>query len=212
MAAPDTSDSSKAAEAAAPAKPKSDMVPLVAVVVLVPALCFLMMDYVVIPRLKNSLRPAASDEAAPFKGGEANAEPGHGGSHGSSHKEAPKKEAKEAKHGKEHGKEGGKSAKGADNTIEFGSIVVNLAGSGGNRYLKVTFVVAGNDSRLEDLIKENQNALRDVAISVLSSQSLSSLEASGGRNLTRGELISQFNRTLGGRPIEQLYFSEFVIQ
>jgi flagellar FliL protein len=62
------------------------------------------------------------------------------------------------------------------------------------------------------MIKENQNALRDVAISVLSAQSMSSLEAQGGRNLIRSELISQFNRTLGGRPIEQLYFSEFVIQ
>jgi flagellar basal body-associated protein FliL len=209
MAATETPDNAAKAAEAAQAKGKPDIIPLVAVVVLVPALCFLMMDFVVIPRLKESLKPATSDEAAPFKAGEAKADSGHGGGH----KEAPKKEAKESKHGgKEHGKEGGKSAKGADNTIEFGSIVVNLAGSGGNRYLKVNFVVAGNDSNLEDMIKENQNALRDVAISVLSAQSMSSLEAQGGRNLIRSELISQFNRTLGGRPIEQLYFSEFVIQ
>ena len=209
MAATETPDNAAKAAEAAPAKGKPDIIPLVAVVVLVPALCFLMMDFVVIPRLKESLKPAASDEAAPFKAGEAKADAGHGGGH----KEAPKKEAKESKHGgKEHGKEGGKSAKGADNTIEFPPIVVNLAGSGGNRYLKVNFVLAGNDSNLEDMIKENQNALRDVAISVLSAQSMSSLEAQGGRNLIRSELISQFNRTLGGRPIEQLYFSEFVIQ
>ena len=212
MAAPEkTEEAGKPAQGAAAAKGRSNLIPLVGVVVLVPALCFLMMDFVVIPRLKESLKPAGGEEAVPFKG-ESKPESGHGGGHKeAAKKEAPKKEAaKESKHG--GGKEASKTAKGGENTVEFGSTVVNLAGSGGNRYLKVNFVLAGADERLEEMVKSNQDALRDVAISVLSAQSMSSLEAQGGRNLIRSELISQFNRTLGGRPVEQLYFSEFVIQ
>ena len=51
-----------------------------------------------------------------------------------------------------------------------------------------------------------------ILVGVLSSQSLAGLDVPGARNVVRNELITQFNRTLGGEVIEQIYFSEFVVQ
>lgn len=51
-----------------------------------------------------------------------------------------------------------------------------------------------------------------MAINVLSSQTPASIENANGRDLVRKALISQFNRVLGAEVIDQVYFSEFVIQ
>lgn len=97
-------------------------------------------------------------------------------------------------------------------TAEFGSTVVNLAGTGSSRYLRTNFVVASADPKIGDIVKENESALRDAAISVLSSQSLNALDNANGREVVRQGLISRFNRLLGAEVVDQIYFSEFVVQ
>jgi flagellar basal body-associated protein FliL len=91
-------------------------------------------------------------------------------------------------------------------------VIVNLAGAKGTRYLRARFSLASNDTNLETLIKTNENQLRDVAIGVLSTQTLDSLEAPGARNAVRNELMAQFNHALHGELVEQIYFAEFVVQ
>ena len=100
----------------------------------------------------------------------------------------------------------------ADYTAAFEPIVVNLAGSGSSRYLRTNFEVASSDPKIADIVKENQSALRDAAISVLSSQSLNALDNANGREVVRKGLISRFNRLLGAEVVDQIYFSEFVVQ
>jgi flagellar FliL protein len=97
-------------------------------------------------------------------------------------------------------------------TAEFGSTVVNLAGSGSSRYLRTNFVIASADPKIGDIVKENESALRDAAISVLSSQSLGALDNANGREVVRQGLIARFNRLLGAEVVDQIYFSEFVVQ
>jgi flagellar FliL protein len=97
-------------------------------------------------------------------------------------------------------------------TAEFGSMVVNLAGSGSSRYLRTNFVIASADPKIGDIVKENESALKDAAISVLSSQSLGALDNANGREVVRKGLISRFNRLLGAEVVDQIYFSEFVVQ
>ena len=118
-----------------------------------------------------------------------------------------KAEGKEEK--KEGGGHGGKEEAAKD--AEFGLIMVNLSGSGSSRYLRTNFFIKSNDAKIAEIIKENQPALRDAAITVLSAQTPAGLE-NNGRDIVRKALISQFNRVLGGEVVDQIYFSEFVIQ
>lgn len=105
-------------------------------------------------------------------------------------------------------------AKGEENEhdAEFGTVIVNIAGANGNRYLRTNLVLVGADPKIADIIKSSTNALKDAAINVLSSQSLAVLDSPGGKNVVRNELIAAFNRTLGSEVVEQIYFSEFVVQ
>jgi flagellar FliL protein len=153
------------------------MGPIIAVVILVPVLCYAAMDFLVIPRLKGTL------DSSEGRATEA---------HSNANKD-------------------GITAPG-DYTAKFEPVVVNLAGSGSSRYLRANFEVASSDPKIADIVKENHSALRDAAISVLSSQSLNALDNANGREVVRKGLISRFNRLLGAEVVDQIYFSEFVVQ
>jgi len=183
MAAKDETDAIASTQLV-PKKSGNPLMPIIAVVVLVPALCYAVMDFVIIPKIKSSLGSPAAAEA---HGGHAGAESKKSGGHGAV--DGP-----------------------AEHIAPFGVVVVNLAGSNNSRFLKATFDVASADPKIADIIKENLPALRDTANTIMSSQAINGQDVSSGREMVRKSIISQFNRILGGEAIDQVYFSEFVVQ
>jgi flagellar basal body-associated protein FliL len=89
--------------------------------------------------------------------------------------------------------------------------VVNVSGSLGSRLLLASLTIAGNNTDLKTKIEENNDQLRDLASSVLSTKTITDLEKPEARNLIRAELISQFNTILGG-TVQDIYITEFAIQ
>ena len=162
-------------------KSSNALIPIIVVILLVPALCYGVMEFLIIPKLKSST----------------------GG--GNAHAEA-------ADHGKAKGDSHGGVKPPGEETVEFGATVVNLAGSGNSRYLRTNFVIASSDKNLKKIIDENKGSLQDAAISVLSTQSLDALDGANGREVVRKGIISKFNRLLGAEVIDQIYFTEFIVQ
>ena len=191
MSAPTTEKA--AAPAEGKAKGGGSIMPVLAVILLVPALCYATTQYVLLPKLKAAVGSTAGSHEGESAEGEKKGE-------GAKDKEKDKEKAK------------GKSTGSYAHSHEFGDVIVNLAGAKGTRYLRAKFTLASSDANLETLIKTNENQLRDVAIGVLSTQTLDSLEAPGARNAVRNELIAQFNHALHGELVEQIYFTEFVVQ
>lgn len=191
----------KEAPAAAPAAPApaaaggggiKALLPALLVVVLTPAACWAVAEYVLLPRLEKKL--AAGDAA--HAGGAAAAEPAA---------EAP------AEHGGGHG-EGKGEGKDAGNTYEFTNVVVNLSGTMGTRYLKCSFVVTGAVPDIKAAFEAKKAQLTDVTLNVLSSLTLADLEEPGSKNVLRERLVATYNQTLGRRVADQVYFSDFVVQ
>jgi flagellar FliL protein len=175
-------------------------IPLIAAVVIAPVLSWAIGQFVLMPQLKKQLAAPVDAHATPAEGHAAEAA-------------AEAEPAKEEKGGKE-GKEGkGKEGKGgAGNTYEFENVVVNLAGTMGTRYLKTAFLVTGTDKSLRAAFESNKPKLVDVTINVLSSLSLTDLEEAGSKNLIREKLIESYNQAFGKKLVEQVYFSDFVVQ
>jgi len=193
MAAKDESDA-LASTPLVPKKSGNPLMPVIAVVVLVPALCYAVMDFVIIPKIKTSL----GAPAAPAKA--------------DAHGAKKKSDSHAAKSGGHGGGGHGAVDAPAEGVAPFGSIIVNLAGSNNSRLLKATFSVKSEDPNIADIIKENLPSLRDAANTIMSSQTINSQDIASGRELIRKSLISQFNRLLGGEVIDQVYFDEFVVQ
>lgn len=188
------------AAAAAPAKAPSPWMPIIAVIVLMPAISFAATQFLILPRLRTVLADS-KPAAGAGKEGEHGAK---GGEHG----------AKADAHGSKGGEHGGKGGAGENGKFacDFEGVVVNLSGSLGTKYLKTSFTFNSSNANLKKIVEENKKQMLDVAISVLSSRSLADLEAPGSKNVIRNDLMAHFNEALHSDLIEQIFFSEFVIQ
>ena len=184
-AAAGTAVPAPAAAAPAPSALKA-WLPVIAALVLVPAVTFATVEFLLLPRLTKKLNAAAAE---------------------------PVKEAAEPK-GEKAGKEGKEGKEGKDNKegYEFTSVVVNLSGTMGTRYLKTSFLVTGSDAGIKEIFEGNKPRLTDVTLNVLSSLSLADLEEPGAKNVIREKLVTAYNQALGRRVAEQVYFSDFVVQ
>jgi flagellar FliL protein len=195
-AGPGAADKDKGAEQEVTAKPAGGgltaFIPLIAAIVIAPVLSWAIGQFVLMPQLKKQIAaplPAHTSETAPVE------EPA----------------AAEGKGGKEGKGEKGKGA-GSASTYEFENVVVNLAGTMGTRYLKTAFLVTGTDKNLRAAFEANKPKMVDVTINVLSSLSLTDLEEAGAKNLIREKMIGAYNQAFGKKVVEQIYFSDFVVQ
>ena len=176
-------EETEAPPAPPPPKAPSPWPPIIAVIVLMPVISFAMTQYVLIPHIKGG----SAEEQAKAAAGDSKGETGNS-------KPDAKKDAKPMF------------------SYEFNDIVVNLSGAMGTRYLKASFAIFSSNPDLQKIITENKSHLLDVALNVLSSKSMADLEAPGSKNLVRNDLIANFNQALSSEVVENLYFSEFVVQ
>ncbi len=190
--APDkgASDKAPAEKGAAPEKAaapgKLGLFAAIGAVVLAPVLSLGVAQFVLLPKLEKKL-------ALPAAPGAAAAEP-----------EAPAAEAP--------AKAEGKGGKAAPPTFEFSNVVVNLSGTMGTRYLKTSFIVTGPEAGLPALFEGKKAQLTDVTLNVLSALTLADLEEPGSKNVLREKLVGAYNEALGRKVVDQVYFSDFVVQ
>ncbi len=193
-----------AAEAAAPKGGGiAGFLPLIIALVLAPVISWVVAEFVLLPRFKAQLVAAAGSSGEHAEAPKAEA-----------HKSEPKAEAKhEAKkpEGKKGGHGGGEVSNEGPGSYKYDNVVVNLSGTMGTRYLKTSFLVTGKEN-LRELFDGRQPQLLDATLNTLGSLTLSDLEEVGSRNLIRARLIAAYNEVLGVRVVEQIYFSDFVIQ
>ncbi|MBI2511230.1 MAG: flagellar basal body-associated FliL family protein [Opitutae bacterium] len=202
----DTAPASASAAAETPADKKKSgggftaWLPTIAAVILAPAATFGVAEFVLLPRLQAKLALPPADAHA-----KADTAPAAADEH---EEEAAAEKDEKGGHG---GKEG-KEAVGGPN-YEFSNVVVNLAGTMGTRYLKTSFIVTGVGGKNVRGTFEGQKAkLTDITLNVLSSLTLADLEEPGSKNVLREKLVAAYNQALGKRMVEQVYFSDFVIQ
>ena len=171
-------------EAPAPAAPAprapNVWLPVIVVIVLMPAISFAMTQFVLIPHIQGTIgaKQAAGEDAKGTDSSKA---------------------------------DGNKDAK-PTYSYQFDDVVVNLSGTMGTKYLKASFALFSSNPDLQKIVTDNKSHLLDVALNVLSSKSMADLEAPGSKNLVRNDLISNFNQALNSEVVEQIYFSEFVVQ
>jgi flagellar FliL protein len=180
---------------AAGSQPKSSALkawlPAIVAILVAPAGSFAISQFVLLPRMQQKLAAPAVERSAADNASAPAAEDGG--------KKDPKDE---------------KGGGAAGSNYEFNNVVVNLAGTMGTRYLKTSFVVTAADkSGNVKAVFEGQKAkLTDITLNVLSSLTLADLEEPGAKNVLREKLVAAYNQALDKRVVDQVYFSDFVIQ
>lgn len=199
------SASDKPAEKTAPSAGKSagGMLPAIIAVVLAPVLSWVVVNFVIIPKLTKEIKSELTTimaEASKRDGTEVapEHEAGAGAGAGADAHAAPKADA------------GGKEK--SEGRPKFENLTVNIAGTQGTRYLKVTFNVVGKNDAANKKIDAKHAELVDATLTILSSLSMPELDEPSGKAVVRGRLVAIFNDLLKAPLVEQVFFSDFVVQ
>jgi flagellar FliL protein len=124
----------------------------------------------------------------------------------------PAATAKESDHG---GPEGSKTAHGAASEAVIYSIediVINPAGTGGSRFLSVSFGIELGRPELEKIIESRDAAVRDALITILSSKTVAQLTDSKQKEITRYQIKKRVEQILKTKDINNVYYTDFVLQ
>ncbi|MCA8922133.1 MAG: flagellar basal body-associated FliL family protein [Planctomycetes bacterium] len=101
---------------------------------------------------------------------------------------------------------------------ELPELIVNLADSQGQRYLKVRVAIVVRGAQLEQAkqrLQQGQAALRDLLIRLLSSKQIQEVESVEAKESIKLEILNLINQSMfpdAEATAEQLYFMEFLIQ
>ena len=91
-------------------------------------------------------------------------------------------------------------------------IIVNLAKSQGNRFLKVTLSLEMSASEVRPDIKKNIQKITDSILLLLSSKLFEDVYSIQGKFTLKNEITARVNPFLVLGKVKEVYFTEFIIQ
>jgi len=131
--------------------------------------------------------------------------------------EAVEESAEKDKNGEE-GEEGagGENAEelppGVGVMFTMDPFVVNLAGSNGKRFLKVTATLELSSPEVNPEFEENLQKITDSILVLLSSKSFEDVYSVQGKFKLKDEITTRVNRFLVVGHVKDAYFTEFIVQ
>lgn len=90
--------------------------------------------------------------------------------------------------------------------------LVNLAGGGNKRYLKVRMDLESTEKKPNEEYQQRLPQLRDTILTILSSKKYADVYDSEGKNKLREEILSKVNPLVMHFKVRMIYFTEFVVQ
>jgi len=90
--------------------------------------------------------------------------------------------------------------------------IVNLAKSGGNRFLKVTVSLEMSDPKVRLELKKNIQKITDSILLLLSTKIFEDVYSVQGKFTLKGEITTRVNQFLTEGQVKGAYFTEFIIQ
>ncbi len=96
-------------------------------------------------------------------------------------------------------------------TYELGSFTVNLANSGGYKFLKASIVAELSDKKVTEELDNRKPQIRDIIISILRAQEIQDIEEPEG-NIIKVSIKKSINNIINNGEITSVWFTQFVVQ
>jgi flagellar FliL protein len=92
------------------------------------------------------------------------------------------------------------------------TMIVNLSDHGGKRYLRVTMALELSDLEAETTIENRLPQIRDAILMILPTKKYDDISTTDGKIALRNELMEKINSLMTKGQVNNIYFTEFVIQ
>ncbi len=128
--------------------------------------------------------------------------------------EAQEEVAEEEKVEEKSSSEEPKSVKKVKKDLMFhlDPFIVNLAKSGGNRFLKMTVSLEMSSPKVRLGLKKNIQKITDSILLLLSTKTFKDVYSVQGKFTLKGEITTRVNQFLTEGQVKGAYFTEFIIQ
>jgi len=90
--------------------------------------------------------------------------------------------------------------------------IVNLAGGGGNNYLKISIGLELNNPDVEAEITNKMPLIRDTVLMLSSTKTFEDIQSSQGKIMLKDELQMRLNSFLNNGRIKNIFFTSFIVQ
>lgn len=92
------------------------------------------------------------------------------------------------------------------------TMIVNLADHGGKRYLRVTMVLELSDPEALASIESRLPQVRDAILMILPTKNYDDISTSEGKVALRSQVMEKINSLMTTGRVNNIYFTEFVVQ
>jgi flagellar FliL protein len=96
--------------------------------------------------------------------------------------------------------------------MEIDDITVNLADTDRDRFLRATIKLELRNEDAKAKVTAYADPVRDLIGKILRAKKFSDIRSPQGTSALQEELIIRLNRRVGGKPIKNVYFTDFVSQ
>lgn len=96
--------------------------------------------------------------------------------------------------------------------VTVADLVINPAGTGGRRYLKVAAAIEAKDAKAVKELGLRTAQVRDLLIRDLSARTLDELTDPTAKEEMRQTLVDELNEIVGVGQVRHVYFTEYVVQ
>lgn len=130
--------------------------------------------------------------------------------------ETPATEKTEGKHAAKEGSHASKDAQGkgeAESLIyTIDDIVINPAGTGGSRFLSVSFGFELESPAVMGAFRSREAAIRDALITILSSKTVAQLTDVRQKEIIRYQIKKRVSEMMKTEGLAGVYYTDFVLQ
>jgi len=92
------------------------------------------------------------------------------------------------------------------------TMIVNLADHGGKRYLRVTMALELSDPDALTTIESRLPQVRDAILMILPTKNYADVSTTDGKIALRSEVMEKINSLMTKGQVNNIYFTEFVVQ
>ncbi len=92
------------------------------------------------------------------------------------------------------------------------TMIVNLSDDGGKRYLRVTMALELSDPESVDTIESRLPQIRDAVLMILPTKTYNDVSTTDGKIVLRNQIMEKINTLMTKGRVNNIYFTEFVVQ
>jgi flagellar FliL protein len=97
--------------------------------------------------------------------------------------------------------------------IPYTSFLVNLADAGGKRYLKFALSLElSKHKNFQQEVEHKDAKIKDIIISIISSKTFEEVNTPQGKIALKQEILRRLNTIMTGGKVEDVFFTEFIVQ